>query len=157
MRLPALRQQSLGGSVRYYSPVASVLLLAPLALLLIGLFAYPIGRLLAASLWDPSFTLVHYRRLFAEPLYLAILLRTIRIAALVTVAALVLGYPLAYVMARARGWRATLLAACVLVPLWTSVLVRSYAWTVLLQRNGLVNTLLRRLGIVDEPLQLLYT
>ncbi len=144
-------------SARTYGPAASALLLAPLCLLLAGVFAYPIGRLLATSLWSPDFTVAHYARLVSEPLYLTILLRTLRIAALVTIAALVLGYPLAVLMARFEGWRATVVAACVLIPLWTSVLVRSYAWTVLLQRNGLVNTALRRLGLVDEPLQLLYT
>lgn len=148
-------QRSSGG--RYYGPFTSILLLAPLGTLLVGAFFYPIAKLLATSLWDPGPTLAHYERLFAEPLYLTILIRTLRIALLVSLLALALGYPLAYLMAQLRGWRATLVTACVLIPLWTSVLVRSYAWTVLLQRNGVINSLLRGAGLIDEPLQLLYT
>lgn len=152
-----LRRPPVSRSARTYSPFASVLLTLPLVALLVSVFVYPIGRLLATSLWDPGFTLTHYAKLLTEPLYFTILARTLRIALLVTVCAFVLGYPLAYLMARASGRAVILLAACVLVPLWTSVLVRSYAWTVLLQRHGLVNTMLQRLGLIDQPLQLLYT
>jgi mannopine transport system permease protein len=75
----------------------------------------------------------------------------------VTIVALLLGYPLAYVMARSKGIALGLMAAAVLLPLWTSVLVRTYAWMVLLQRNGLINQALKDLGIVDAPVRLLYT
>jgi mannopine transport system permease protein len=60
-------------------------------------------------------------------------------------------------MARSKGWQAAIIGACVLIPLWTSVLVRSYAWTVLLARNGLVNSALASTGVTSEPLRLLYT
>lgn len=154
----ATERQATGASAgRRYGPVGSLALLAPMAVLLAVVFIYPIADLLAASVWDPDFTLAHYRKLFTEPLYLTVLLRTLRIAFLVTAFALALGYPVAYVMSRVDGWKARALAACVLIPLWTSVLVRSYAWTVLLQRRGIVNTALQRLGVIDEPLPLLYT
>ena len=74
-----------------------------------------------------------------------------------TVASLVLGYPVALVMSRLTGTAAMIVAACVLIPLWTSVLVRSYAWIVLLQRTGIVNTLLQTLGVTSGPLPLLYS
>lgn len=146
-----------GKTSRAYGPVFSLLLLGPLAALLLGFFFYPVGRLLATSVWDPSFTLAHYERLYSEPLYLGIMLRTLRIAFLVTAIGLVLGYPAAFLLAGLHGWKLTLAAACVLVPLWTSTLVRSYAWTVLLQRNGLLNRWLLRAGIIDAPLEVMYT
>lgn len=138
-------------------PVATLLLLTPLVILLGAVFLYPLARLLASSLWAPDFTLVHYARLLSEPFYLLILLRTLWIALIVSLLALVLGYPVAIIMARLRGWPAGLVAACVLIPLWTSALVRSYAWVVLLQRNGVVNDWLRRFGLIEQPLQLIYT
>jgi mannopine transport system permease protein len=94
---------------------------------------------------------------FAEPLYIAILLRTLRVSAMVAILSLLLGYPVAYYMTRCRGWAFALMTAAVLLPLWTNVLVRSYAWTILLQRKGIINSLLQELGLVDQPLRLLYT
>ncbi len=152
-----LRAFTRGENARTYSPAASLLLLAPLALLLLVVFFLPIGILLSQSLFDPGFTLEHYGRLVDEPLYRNILLRTLRIAALVTAVDLVLAYPLAYWMTRLSGTKALLVAALVVLPLWTSVLVRSYAWTVLFQRNGVINSALISLGLIDEPLELLYT
>ena len=132
-------------------------LLLPLLLLLAVAFAAPIGRLLWGSVFSPDATWAHYLRVFDEPIYLRIYLRTIRTAAVVTVASLVLGYPVALVMSRLTGTAAMIVAACVLIPLWTSVLVRSYAWIVLLQRTGIVNTLLQTLGVTSGPLPLLYS
>ncbi len=120
-------------------------------------FLLPLGMLLHESLFVPSFTVEHYRRVFDEPVYLRVMYRTIRISALVTLISLLLGYPLAAMMARTRGLVLNLLLVAVLLPLWTSVLVRTYAWLVLLQRNGVVNDLLTGLGLVDAPMQLLRT
>ncbi|MCT7378262.1 ABC transporter permease [Chelativorans sp. EGI FJ00035] len=132
-------------------------LVAPLLLLLLIAFVYPVGRLLWNSIFAPDATLVHYGRIIEEPLYLLVLWRTLEIAFVVTVLAFLLGYPVAYAMARMSGRRAMLVAACVLVPLWTSALVRSYAWIVILQRNGIVNDLLEEAGLIETPLRLLYT
>lgn len=143
-----------------YSGRASLLLLLPFGLLLLGVFVLPVGGLLVGSFFSEEgsgFTLENYRRLFSEPLYLTVLLRTLRVAALVALFALLLGYPVAYLMSRLSGRKAALLAACVLVPLWTSVLVRSYAWVVLLERNGVVNQALQGIGLTSKPLGLLYT
>jgi mannopine transport system permease protein len=145
------------GNARTYSPAASFGLLAPLAVLLLTIFALPIAMLLSQSLFDPGFTLEHYERLVDEPLYRDILFRTLKIAFVVTVIDLLIGYPLAYWMTRLSGWKAVIVGALVVLPLWTSVLVRSYAWTVLFQRNGIINSTLLALGLIDEPLRLLYT
>ncbi len=138
-------------------PLAAAVLLAPLVLMLATTFLSPLVRLLSLSLWNPDFTLTQYQRLFAEPLYLTILARTLRVAVVVSFLTLALGYPVALLMARLKGWRAAVVAACVLVPLWTSVLVRSYAWVVLLQRNGLINASLLSLGLIGQPLRMIYT
>ena len=145
------------GSGRQYSTALSLALVTPLIVLLFFGFFYPVGRMLSNSLFDPGFTLENYVRIFTEPLYLRVLLRTFEIALYVTVAALVIGYPVAYAMARLKTRWALVVAACVLIPLWTSVLVRSYAWILLLQRRGIVNDLLIEAGIVSEPLRMIYT
>ena len=99
---------------------------------------------------------MHYRRILDDPTYATSLLTTFRIAFTVSLAALVLGYPLAYAAAHARRpWDAAILL-CVLLPFWTSVLVRTYSWLVLLQRSGLINDLLTRYGLIDEPLALVH-
>ncbi len=85
-----------------------------------------------------------------------ILLRTFSISAVVTVACLLLGYPLAYWLSTLSARRANMLMILVLVPFWTSILVRSAAWIVLLQNNGLVNRALLELGFISEPLPLLF-
>ena len=153
------RPGSLFGSEsgRQYSTFLSLLLVTPLIVLLSFGFFYPVGRMLLNSLYDPGFTLDNYIRIFTEPLYLRIIFRTFEVAFYVTIGALVAGYPVAYVMARVKTRWALVVAACVLIPLWTSVLVRSYAWIILLQRNGIVNDLLIDAGITSEPLRLLYT
>ncbi len=142
---------------REMSPALSLALLLPFLAVLFIAFLLPVGVLLHESLFVPAATFEHYARVFDEPVYLRVLWRTVRIAALVTVICLVLGYPLAIAMARARGVTLLLLAACVMLPLWTSVLVRTYAWTVLMRRNGLINDLLLALGLADAPVRLLYT
>ncbi|HWK66346.1 MAG TPA: ABC transporter permease [Rhizobiaceae bacterium] len=135
----------------------SLLLIAPLGILLAAVFFLPIANFLLRSVFDPDLTLSHYASLFAEPLYLRILLRTLWIALATTGLTLVLGYPIALLMTRLNGVWAAAVSLCVVIPLWTSVLVRSYAWIVLLQRNGLVNQGLQQLGLIERPLQLLHT
>ncbi len=85
-----------------------------------------------------------------------VLIRTLWVSFLVTLLCLLLGYPLAYVLASLPAKYANPLLILVLIPFWTSVLVRTTAWVVLLQRDGLVNGLLRRAGLVEQPLTLIY-
>ncbi len=138
-------------------PGASWMLIAPLLLLLAFAFFWPIVNLLSRSFFVPELSLKNYQRLFNEPLYWRIFGRTFWISACCCLLSLMLGYPVAYAMARLKGWRLAFVAACVLIPLWTSVLVRSYAWVFLLQRNGVVNAMLNDLGLIGAPLRLLYT
>ncbi|NTG02318.1 ABC transporter permease [Agrobacterium rhizogenes] len=146
----------LTGSSRHYSPLLATLLILPLLILLAGGFVYPVVRLIGISLSGDA-PLAPYRRIFANPLYIEVLLRTFRIAAIVTLACFVIGYPTAYAIAHMRGRLAKLGMACLFIPLWTSILVRSYAWIVLLGRNGIINDGLIQLGIISTPLKMLYT
>ena len=91
----------------------------------------------------------------SDGLYLTILFRTFQIAAVVTACCLLIGYPVAYLLATTTPfWRAAGFAF-VMLPLWTSVLVRTYAWMVLLGRNGIINRILIDAGLMSEPLRLL--
>jgi len=145
------------GTAGRYPPLLAAILILPLLLLLFFSFLYPVGRVLVGSLFDPGFTVENYIRIFTEPLYLKVLLRTLWIAFVTTAGAFILGYPVAYAMSRAGGKLTLWIAICVLVPLWTSVLVRSYAWIILLQRKGVINDILIGTGILDHPLKLIYT
>lgn len=103
-----------------------------------------------------AFTLESYRRLL-DPLYLSVLLDSLYLAAVTTALCLLLGYPFAYLLTRQSArWRAVLLLL-VIIPFWTSSLVRTYAMMIILQGNGLLNQLLLGLGLIAEPLELLYT
>lgn len=135
----------------------SILLAAPLVVVIASSFLAPLGTLFVRSLFDPDFTLVHYRRIFENPTYVWILWRTVRDAVLCGILTLLAGYPVAYFMARAKGGIAAVIAACVLIPLWTSLLIRTYAWSILLQSTGVINSILMQLGIINSPLKLLYT
>lgn len=144
-------------------PLPGWMLALPAGVWLLLFFAVPILILGAYSVMprglyggvDRGFTLEHYRRFF-DPLYLAILGRTIIAALLCTLWCLLLGYPTAYAIARAGRWR-NLLLFLVVLPFWTSVLVRTFAMIFLLRDTGLVNTALLSLGVIEHPLTLLYT
>jgi putative spermidine/putrescine transport system permease protein/spermidine/putrescine transport system permease protein len=116
----------------------------------------PVGWLFWLSLIDDGqLSLVHYRRL-ANATHFSIFYTTFEISVLVTVLALLLGYPLAYLMSQLPPRWAGICMIFVLIPFWTSLLVRTYAWLVLLQRRGLVNETLQNLGIISEPLRLMH-
>ena len=127
-----------------------------------GLFAAPLAIVLAYSLLTRGvygglaapWTMENYRRLF-DPLYGFILLRSLAMAAASTVLSLVLAFPAALFISRS-GRRRNLYLQLVILPFWTSFLVRTYAWLFLLRDTGLVNTLLARLHLIRGPLPLLY-
>ena len=104
---------------------------------------------------EPGFTLEHYRRFF-DPLYLDILQRTFVWSVACTVICLLLGYPVAYAIARGGKWK-NLLLFLVVLPFWTSFLVRTFAMIFLLRDTGLINNWLLKLGLIEEPITMLYT
>ncbi len=144
-------------SGRELSPTISWLILLPTLVLFAFVFVAPVLGLVKTSLFDPDFTFRHYRLLFTEELFIRIIWRTLWISALVALLTLLLGYPVALLMARLKGYGALIIAGCVLLPLWISVLVRSYAWVVLLAKNGVVTATLRDLGLIGESTRFMYT
>lgn len=105
---------------------------------------------------DGSLSLVNYRRLIVQPSYARILWATFEISTAATLICVVFGYPLAYALSQLRPRTANLCMLGVLMPFWTSILVRTYAWLVLLQRHGLINDWGERLGLWKTPLTLVY-
>lgn len=137
-----------------YLSDAGLLLSLPALIVVAVFFAFPLLRLLVTS-FEGSRLPWYAKALGSNGLYLTILERTFEIAAIVTAGCLVLGYPVAYVLATTTGWWRSFGFACIMLPLWTSVLVRTYAWMVLLGRNGIINRLLIDSGLMAEPLRLL--
>ncbi len=133
-----------------------LLMLLPAVLVLAVLFAYPLLGIVTRSVYKAGYTLDMYRQIFRVPVYLQVLLATFKVSALVTVVCLALGYPLAYLLATRRPRTAQLLMIIVVLPFFTSIIVRTYAWMVLLGRNGIVNQYLIALGLAPAPLPLLY-
>jgi len=133
-----------------------LLLAAPLLLFMLAFYAVPVLSMLMRSISDPFWTLSHYASLTGDAVFLKTFSNTLRTALTVTLATLVLGYPVALCMVRAPRW-APLILVLILLPFWTSVLVRSYAWMVLMGRHGLINEALLAVGVIDRPLRILNT
>jgi spermidine/putrescine transport system permease protein len=98
----------------------------------------------------------NYRRLL-DPLYLRILIFSIYTAALTTIITIIIGYPLAYYIARVPPFRRSFLLFLILVPFWTNFIIRIYAWIMILRTEGFLNTILLNLGVIKLPLDILYT
>lgn len=130
------------------------LLAAPL-LFLCAFFLFPVLRVIIRSFSDPAWGLANYERVTAGGPYVQVLWATILTAAIVTVLCLLLAYPVAYVMSQARGSLLQIAAACVIIPLWTSAVIRSYAWMVVFQRRGILNEMLVSSGLVNEAVRFL--
>ena len=128
-------------------------------LVLVGaMIIIPIGWLFFLSFLgrDGSFSFENYERMINSKAYLRIFLTTFKISLLTTFFCILLGYPLAYFMSQiSRKW-ASICMIGVLIPFWTSLLVRTYAWLVLLQKKGLVNNIAIDLGIITEPIKFVH-
>ena len=138
----------------FLAPTAALMavtMLAPLAIICVYSF---LSRGAYGGVERPL-TLENYARLW-DPLYGVILWRSLWIAAVATVLCLVLGFPLALFIARG-GAKKNLYLSLVILPFWTSFLIRTYAWVTILKRDGLLNSLLVQARLIAEPLQLLYT
>lgn len=103
-----------------------------------------------------KFTTANYVKFF-QPIYLKVLWRSISLAVTSTVACLLIGYPMAWITARAGEKARNFMVMLFVLPLWTNFLLRTYAWMGLLRENGLFNQVLLGIGIINEPLKLLYT
>jgi spermidine/putrescine transport system permease protein len=131
---------------------AAFFVVAPAVIMLVYSFAHR-GTLGGVVL---GFTLENYANVL-DPVYLRIVIRSIAYAALTTVICLAAGYPVAYLIGRSDArWR-NLLLMMVMVPFWTSFLIRTYAWVTILKSQGLLNSLALQFGLITEPFEMLYT
>jgi putative spermidine/putrescine transport system permease protein len=135
-----------------------LLLAAPACAVFAVLFVVPQLELLATSFGRPgAVTLSIYRRFFGDAYYLSLLGRSLWLGVIVTLVTLVLGFPLAYWLARLRSRWAPFLLLLVTFPLWVSALVRAFSWMVLFFRNGLLSRALQATGLVSADFQLMFS
>jgi putative spermidine/putrescine transport system permease protein len=148
---------NLNPSRRIRWPGLALVATLPLLLFLLLFFVWPIAGLLKQGfLVQGRFSLENYLHLWDTPIYRIVLENTFVIAAAVTVGCIVMSYPLAWLMASVRPAMAKLLFFAVLLPFWSSALVRTSAWIALLQQNGPLNNLLMTLQITSQPVAFLY-
>lgn len=141
-----------------------VVLLVPTMLFLAMFFVLPIVNMVKYSVYSQppggqmvaSFTLENYARFFRGDVYRRVLFGTLRISLFTTLAAVILGYPTAIVMARGGRQLSRVIAIIVISPLLVNVVIRTYGWRIILNRSGLVNWVLIELGLIREPLDILY-
>jgi ABC-type spermidine/putrescine transport system permease subunit I len=139
-------------------PVAPLALLVPCLLIYLALLIWPQIMLLGSSFVDQgAISTVHYEKFLLDSYYWQLLGRTLLLGIAVTAITLVLGLPLAYVLARLDTRWATVLLLMTTFPLLVSAVVRSFGWMVLFFRNGFVSQALVAVGITDAPTQLMYT
>jgi putative spermidine/putrescine transport system permease protein len=131
-------------------------LLAFFALPMGTILVYSVGRSAPDALYVPDLTLANYVTLLETPVYVRVMMRTLRLGLIVTLLALVLGYPYAFLMARGRPRVRTFLLLAVLLPLLVSVVIRTYGWIVVLGLDGPVNALLMTLGVTSGPVKFVF-
>ncbi|MBI4590331.1 MAG: ABC transporter permease [Candidatus Rokubacteria bacterium] len=146
------------------SPLAPWLLLLPGLLVLVPFYVVPMLSTFLLSFYGvrdfavvTELTVENYTRIFGDWFYLRSLLTTMRISLIVCAFTLVLGYPLAWEIARARGRYRAALTLIVLAPLLVGLIVRSYGWLIVLGPRGLINNTFLAMGIIDRPFPLLWT
>ncbi|SLN75688.1 ABC transporter permease [Oceanibacterium hippocampi] len=132
-------------------------LLWPAIGLLLVFFLVPSLDLIQASVMNPDFTLEHFERIADRKVYLAVFWRTLQVSLIVAFLAALVGYPIAYFINLQPRKTQFLLIFLIFIPLWMSVLIRSYAWMIVLGRDGIINTALLGLGLTEEPVRLLFT
>jgi len=143
---------------------AAHLLLLPGAAWLLLFAILPLAFTLVMSFWTSTifgttatWTASNYLKFIEEPVYVSVLLTTIRIAVITTVLSLLISYPIAWFLATLKGPARLIFVIAVFMPFWTSYVIRTFLWLPILGRNGVVNHALLWLGVIDEPLtSLLY-
>lgn len=139
----------------------SLLLMSPPFIYALLLLAVPLGTIVLLSFWtqdyltlDTTFTLANYREAFGEELYMELLKRSLLIAGAVTVATVVLAFPIAYFVSfHVHPSKKSLWLFMITIPFWTSYLIRVFLWKVILGFNGVINASLMGLGVIDAPLE----
>jgi ABC-type spermidine/putrescine transport system permease subunit I len=137
----------------------------PAVLLLLVFLILPYAEMITMSfrtsqpgtMYGLAYTADHYRKVATDTLYLDALARSLLTAAAITFACLVISYPIAWHMSRARGRKALLLYACVASPLMIGVLIRNFGWMIVVNVDGPLNRALLSVGVIDRPMRLLFT
>ncbi|MBZ9964651.1 ABC transporter permease [Mesorhizobium sp. BR1-1-2] len=133
-----------------------IIFVLPIAAFFVVFFLLPLGMVVLASLFDPVLTGSNYQELFTSLLYVRVLRSTLEISGLSTIMTLLIAYPVAYHLYKQPPRRRTMLMTLVLLPFWTSILVKSFAFTVLLGQDGVINTIARALFGPETGLKLLF-
>ena len=128
--------------------------LLPALLLIAFFFIVPVLMLLMRSVLEPQPGLQNYEALLGSTTYLRVFLNTFLVAGVVTVVSILIGYPVAWLLAIMPERWSRLVLAIIILSMWTNLLARTYAWMVLLQRTGVINKTLIGLGLIDQPLAL---
>lgn len=150
----AARPTRLGAGLAF---PASLVVLLIIMVPLLQLVRYSFNHFDPAEMMQQAFTLENYAKFFADPYYRNVFLTTVGVAALCTVLALALGFPVAYFLARTDSRHKSLLVILLVFPLMVGSVVRAAGWMVILGNAGIVNVVLKRLGLVEHSLQLMYT
>lgn len=132
-----------------------ILLAAPCCAVLLVLFILPMVYVLISTLREDGLT--YFVKFLTDTFYLKILWDTVLISVLATAICLLVGYPVAYFLARTKSKIKNLLLICTVFPFLVSAVVRAYGWMVVLGQNGLLNQLLQAVGLIDAPLTIMYT
>lgn len=134
------------------------LLALPATLTMVVAFAVPLLLLLVSSITTPQgLSLATYREFFADPFSWKILGHTLETAIKVTLVALLIGYPMAFALARSSGIVQVILLIALILPLSVGVVVKAFSWSILLRSNGVLNLSLMGLGIIEQPVRLIFT
>lgn len=143
----------------------AALLVLPATIWLLAFTVAPLMFTVVMSFWKSTifgttatWNLDNYARFFGDPLYVSVLVSTLRVAAITTVISLVVTYPVAWFLAQLRPLSKLLILVAVFLPFWVSYIIRTFIWLPILGRNGLINNFLMTLGIVSQPVDwLLYS
>jgi len=160
--------QSSGWMEQFYSLYRRhrfLLVFLPALLMVSTFFFVPIYALLQISFFEysgmgsyvPGFTLASYAKFLTDPFYIGVTLYTLKIATMVTVVCLVLGYPVAYFISCTSGKLKIFLLLLLIIPLWTNLIVRIYGWFVILGSEGMVNSMLLSFQMIDQPMNMVFT
>ncbi|MDY6947952.1 MAG: ABC transporter permease [Pseudomonadota bacterium] len=136
--------------------LVTVALLAPAIVLISAVLIWPLLDFVSRSFRDPGGAFVFYARLAELSIYFQVLMRTLGVSAATAFICLLIGYPVAYKLATAKPLGKALILACVLLPFWTNLLVRSYGWILILNPQGIINSALLELGLISAPLDIVY-
>lgn len=134
-------------------------MLVPITAFLLAAFVWPLASVLMTTVYSPGrgFFLDQYVKFFSDEFYLSVFWRTVWLGLIVTIACILMGYPISFYLSRMKERRKAILLALIVFPLLTNSVVRSYSWMVAFGRNGFINSLLRWLGVIAEPIPILYT